>query len=504
MGEAKNEVVRQLQDTINELKSIRKKDGSKEQQEQVERKIWQISKDKFKMDITEKIANKVVKHYQGIIFTIGFSKEPIILNILGFNPDHCYFIHSKDSERILNDITEETGLKPTNFQKKMLDKSSAAEAYNAVKEGIKYLIFEKGLREEEIALDPTGGTKAMSVGCGIATNSYNIDLLYVDNTDYDQDLRRPRPGSEQLVNVTNPFRIYYDDKVLDGLKLLQNYSFEAARKYFLDAEGNARNDDIPKILKMIAIGLHLWDLFDHQKAHKNLSDALSFINRYHKLASLKPYLEKWLQYLDKISRASGVVKEEIIDIYFNGKRMLEREQYDNAAMRYYRTIEMINQDILKLAYNLESQHADYSQLTSDFLKVQCKKENKDQIQLLLERYNEIWLQIFEKRGEKNLFKPTSLLPLKIGLMNGLILRLSLKDPDLDFDFLFRIHNAIDTRNNSILAHGTKPTTKTNCEELERICKQIINPVIHKIDFDKNFIFDKTQLAQISERVRREL
>ncbi len=84
---------------------------------------------------------------------------------------------------------EETDLKPSSFHKETLKKNAAT--YDAVKKGLKYLELEKKLKPEEIALDPTGGTKAISVSCGIATNSYDIYLLYVDNTDYDTELRRP-------------------------------------------------------------------------------------------------------------------------------------------------------------------------------------------------------------------------------------------------------------------------------------------------------------------------
>ncbi|MHA1380378.1 MAG: TIGR02710 family CRISPR-associated CARF protein [Candidatus Helarchaeota archaeon] len=498
------EIEQWIEGRINELKELRKKNVSEEQVQELKQQIWEFSKDRFKLSIEEKIKKDEVKQYKGIIFSVGFSKEPIILNILGFQPEYCFFIHSSESERILDIIIEETGLRPSNYKRETLKKNSAADSYNAVKKGLKYLMFEKGLKEQEIALDPTGGTKAMSVGCGIATNSYNIDLLYVDNTDYDTELRRPRPGSERIVNVVNPFRIYYDDVILEGLDMLQIFSFEAARKYFIDAEKNGSDPLIPKILLKVAIGLHLWDLFEHKKAYKNLSEVLEYINQYQKLHSIKPIIENWLQYLRIISQSDDIIEEETLDVYFNGNRMRAREQFDNAAMRYYRAIEMNTQYILKRKYNLDTQNPDYTYLNSEFLDKMCKQSGKDKSQVLLEQYNAIWEKIFEKKGEKKKFKMNTLLPLKIGLINGLIMRLILKDPALDFTFLFKIFNAVETRNNSILAHGVKPITKKDCDVLKGICEQLLKSILEEKKDIKENIFNKNQLKLIHDIVRKEL
>ncbi|MHA1325159.1 MAG: hypothetical protein ACTSRL_20395, partial [Candidatus Helarchaeota archaeon] len=102
-------LTQQIDAAIKELIQLRNANGAKDQIAELEQTIWEKSKEKFRRAIEVKLKNKEVKPYRGIIFTIGFSKEPIILNILGFRPDFCYFIHSRQSEKVIDSIIAETG-----------------------------------------------------------------------------------------------------------------------------------------------------------------------------------------------------------------------------------------------------------------------------------------------------------------------------------------------------------------------------------------------------------
>lgn len=54
-----------------------------------------------------------------------------------------------------------------------------------------------------IAVDTTGGKVPMSLGLFMAAEETGATTLYV-SSDYDPALKRPRPGSQQLVAVTTP------------------------------------------------------------------------------------------------------------------------------------------------------------------------------------------------------------------------------------------------------------------------------------------------------------
>ncbi|MHC1592439.1 MAG: TIGR02710 family CRISPR-associated CARF protein [Candidatus Helarchaeales archaeon] len=493
-----------IRDKFKEMKSLVLKGLKGPEITRLESELWKLSKQKYALEIEEKIENGELKRYKGIIFTVGFSRQPIILNIIGIKPQFCFFIHSPESEKVIDAIVEETGLKPSSFHKETLKKNDAAATYDAVKNGLKYLQFEKKLRPEEIALDPTGGTKAMSVGCGIATNSYNIDLLYVDNTDYDPELRRPRPGSERLVNVVNPFHIYYDDVIIEGLKMLQQYDFEAARECFIEAETKGRDLITPKILCSITIGLQQWDLFNHEAALKSFSDAMNTITHHEKLMDVVPFLKNWSEHLEEISTMPKMKETLILDMYYNAERSLEREQFDYAAMRYYRTIEMILQHVLKTRHDLDTQDPDYEGVKSDVIEKEAQNTGKSKKEVLLSAFNEVWKEIFKKKGNLKKFRPNSLLPQKIGLVNDLVFCLVFQEPSLDFDFLFQTFNAVETRNNSILAHGIRPISKNDCERLKKSCDYLLKNFITQPKNIQAKIFNKSQLKRISKIIRKEI
>jgi len=197
------------------------------------KKIWTLTKQKF---VLESQSNESIKSYNGLISTVGFSPEPIILSILAIKPDCVFFIYSKEAEHILNTIIEETKLKPTQYRRASIIKSSASDAYRLVKKALKFLTEEKGIKKELIALDPTGGTKIMSVGCGIAAAIFNLNLIYMNYSKYNVTLRRPEPGTEFLITIPNPFDIYQDDKILEGLNHLNSCNFARARDIFHDIQ----------------------------------------------------------------------------------------------------------------------------------------------------------------------------------------------------------------------------------------------------------------------------
>ncbi|MHA1301875.1 MAG: hypothetical protein ACTSO9_20860, partial [Candidatus Helarchaeota archaeon] len=70
--------------------------------------------------------------------------------------------------------------------------------------------------------------------------------------------------------------------------------------------------------------------------------------------------------------------------------------------------------------------------------------------------------------------------------------------------LFKIFNAVETRNNSILAHGVKPITKKDCDVLKGICEQLLKSILEEKKDIKENIFNKNQLKLIHDIVRKEL
>ena len=136
--------------TFNNLPDNEKQQALDHKRE-LDHEIWEITKSLFILK------NQIPDdhRYQGLIFSVGFSKEPIILNIISQRPQSVYFLYTANTERVLDAIIAETGLRPSQFEKHSMQKTSAAGAYVGVKNGLTYLQEKKSIPHSKIALDPT-------------------------------------------------------------------------------------------------------------------------------------------------------------------------------------------------------------------------------------------------------------------------------------------------------------------------------------------------------------
>jgi len=487
----------------------------------VMKEIWNLSKKKF---IEQVNFDSNLKEYEGIIFTIGFSPEPIILNIISIKPKCAYFIYTKDSEPVLDQIIEEANLKPSQYKREIMPRISAAASYNQVKQGLKFLIDDKGINKEKIALDPTGGTKIMSVGCGIAASIFNLDILYVNNQKYNSKLRRPEPGSEILISIPNPFDIYQDDKIIDGLMHLQTLHFSHAKETFYTIRQSSTNPLLPQLLALISEILYYWDKIDYFNALNSINKARKIIDQYQmKIPAIKEDLIKaikdWEDYLkiitEKIENNELEVEKIssllIYDIKANADREFYNQNYNSAALKYYRDIEMINQFILFNEYNINTQEPkidDLPQKIKDYILKKGKekeKERKGEAEKLtiqehiLFQYNEIWKKIYNKFYPNKEIKEREILPRRLGLVAGIIFRYIFGDSSIEMDFILRVIQIIESRNKSIFAHGIQSINKKNCQKLKKINEDMIN----KIDIDenlKNKVFSEKKLVTLANSI----
>nr|WP_277995675.1 MULTISPECIES: hypothetical protein [Moorella] len=131
-----------------------------------------------------------------------------------------------------------------------------------------------------MAIDFTGGTKAMSVGCALVGSLLEVDLLYVANDDYLKDLRRPRPGSERIVKISNPLQVFGDIEAQLGFDLMQEYDYRGAGWVF---EKLCRSVPEPRkfeVLKLLCQAYHAWDNLDIKNAFAFMRETVERIDQY--------------------------------------------------------------------------------------------------------------------------------------------------------------------------------------------------------------------------------
>ncbi|MFX1259878.1 MAG: TIGR02710 family CRISPR-associated CARF protein [Promethearchaeota archaeon] len=492
---------------LNQLIDLRNKN---EDTQLVMEELKNLSKRKF---VLEAKKNEKLTKYGGIIYTIGFSPEPIILSILATNPKYVFFIHTEQSEKYIEQIVEETNLSPLQYKRELMVKDSIADSYRLVKRGLKYLTEVKKLKKNEIAIDATGGTKGMSIGFGIAATIFNLDILYVSNTNYNPLLRRPEPGSENLIYIPNPIEIYQDDKLIEGLNFLRSLNFTYANKVFNNVKELSTKPLFPELLANIAQLLYLWDMVDYKKAYTFLRN---FKNRIHILTSdisqiredIVKILGSWEDYLetiyDQIEKGEKDNNEPeklssllIYDTFINAERDFYKKNYNSAGMKYYRIIEMINQFVLLNKYNINTQNPQYNNLpidTKELLK-NLDQSNQDNVELIiLNQYNEIWKFIYNNLLHEKEFKERNLLPRKIGCLAGTIIRVILGDIT-DKSLISRVYYAAEKRNNCSMAHGIATINKKDCEKFKEIAEEMIKAVEIMENY-KNIVFTQQSINKL--------
>ncbi|MDM7324581.1 MAG: TIGR02710 family CRISPR-associated CARF protein [Thermus sp.] len=162
------------------------------------------------------------------VHTLGTSPEATALAILGTQAEKVYILHTDLTAKYLPWLREETGKEVYPLK---IGKSDVEAIYRHVKE----LLDEH--RGKPVALDLTSGTKAMSAGlaaAGFYFQRYHpqVWVVYVDNEEYDSEVRRPKAGTERLVILPNPHEVLADVDALLALEFYGRGEFAKAEEIF--------------------------------------------------------------------------------------------------------------------------------------------------------------------------------------------------------------------------------------------------------------------------------
>lgn len=145
--------------------------------------------------------------YDVSIHNLGTSPEAAILAILGTRAEEVYLLYTKETEKFIERVREETG---ANIHPLPLQGGADVQGiYLHVRD-----IIERGQGDERVALDITGGTKAMGAALAAAGFHFkgegaveDLGVVYIES-DFDAKLRLPRAGSEKLITLPSPEVVY--------------------------------------------------------------------------------------------------------------------------------------------------------------------------------------------------------------------------------------------------------------------------------------------------------
>jgi len=406
-----------------------------------------------------------------LIMTVGGDPSPLVQSIKEMNPDHIWFICSSGqrSSRVMVEGAEPNILSQTGFPKDQIsiaeaDPDNPVEVYELAKK----LIAD--YRGHQVYTDYTGGTKSMGSGLLMAALEFDYCQPYL--------MKGPRAD---LIKVTgNRSRVFMIDR--------GNIMFSRFRKTFEEVlnrqdYGGAR--EIVRVIGRIGAGrkeeefldranvvmnaFDLWDRFEYGQAWEDLEYfSRSFVpNRQmiqlketvKRLAGIVEWLKQGTEAASRDGKTASAQnipyavkvpwKEAplpVYDLIRNAERRARMEQYDDAVARLYRATELYAQ------FALRRREIHTSDITEETLS-QLSVEHRNRLE-----------QKRDSRGK-----------LTIGLFESYELLSGLNEPigRIWESYKSRIHDVIQYRNLSWLAHGFEPVTRENYEKFQGVLTEFV-------------------------------
>ena len=460
-----------LEKLLNEKKSIEESipDYGKllEQERDTKKELERAVRDDFVECWGKIYENK----YDYLATLVGGSSEPIIRTILSVKPKKVLFIYTKEFEHSIDTITEETELKPSDFEKELIDGSKPEDIYEIIK--------RYASRWTRMCVDISGGKKSMTGGAAIAAAFLDLDVLYNDYDKYDAKLRMPEPGSEFLNRLKNPFETSQDILERIGTELFNNSDFFNAAIMFEEAGNKAMNPLRFEILTQLSKAYHKWDSFEFVSARKSFETALAKIEQYR----LEPGFDNSVlkHHREAVSILAGVHGQKYLDVlcdpdttkalvytcYASALRMKGRGRFTDGVLRLYRCCEMMAQHRLAQR-GIETSDMDTGQMDEH----------------VIERFQRIKADVLSNRSKKRIEPSSIAIVDRIGLFDDYVLLCAMDDELASAIDLQRLFSAIEARNRSYVEHDIQTVDAKAYQRMKGVADRILIRFCQINDFDR--------------------
>lgn len=376
--------------------------------------------------------------------------NPLVKTVKDTDPKLVSFFVSKESEVFAEEVARQSGLQPGDSLFALVhNENDIQECFHTALQAL-HELRDKGYKPEDIIVDFTSGTKAMTAGLVLAAvNLKCAKLKYIYGP---RENGVVKDGTEKFLSVSPAAALAVSELEL-ARQLIMQLRFEAARgilSQINDALLVPEDKALKENLQLLADAYARWDHFDHR----------TFCGQYGKVRWGHPELEAFkvenslphgrLIPLAKKLENGEITLDCLADLYNNALRRGFEGRYDDGVARLYRLTEMLAQ------YRLCSSHGGIRtgdiDLNSEPL-ARLDSQTKEE----LERYRDA------SDGK-----------IKIGLKQSYWLLEKLGDPLGKAYFSDdKLGGLLNERNASILAHGTKPVSKEVFESLQQRVFQLL-------------------------------
>lgn len=385
-----------------------------------------------------------------LLITIGTGTGPdrveglangIYFSIKTHHPDKIFFMTSIEGQESTLKLVLEKIESKFDYEIESIEDINDIEKIYESSMSILDKIIKDGTTLDNIVVDYTSGTKAMSAGVAIAAVAKEVETLsYIKGKRKDGIVIS---GKEQIISI-RPSQISFDKKI-ELIKFLFNKNqFDSCSEIINNLKSISKVTELQDLIlkfENLCLGYSCWDKFNHQRAAEILLKLKDFEN-----ISLKENKN----FLGKLNNTQEKTPFLIIDLLNNAERRALEGKYDDAVARLYRIIELIAQFQLKTKYDIDSSDVDLSKIPPELEQKFPHSEKGIKIQISLHKSYELLQDLGDELGEE-FFKNKDLI------------------------------NQLQSRNYSILAHGLEPVTKGMYEKLFMYANNSISNIINNAE-----------------------
>lgn len=440
---------------------------AREAKELYEKQIWPLTKEGF--------TDSGQQQYAASFHTVGTTFEPVTLSARALNAAKVYLLHSKDTEKICERIARELGWGVDRIRTLEVSRSDPEDIYKQVRQQVDRLA-----PAAPFAFDPTGGTKAMVAGLAmfafsLAEEGRTAHVYYVDNKEYDGQLRRPVPGTEYLKRLENPREVVPDWLYHRAREAYRQGDFLRAEERF--GQAAKREDRANSLEAILSCAYKLLDTAQFEQAAEKLAELLSLLQnhpyRQNALVRHSDAIEAQKQSLEAIVQLTDALtgKEKelafladhhkvawtLAALRFMAERRLGLGRIAEAVLLRYRALELFLQHRLALR-GFDTANPNYQLL--------CETAQTDpealQAAYQRERKN-LGLRSEDSIVQKN----------AVDFASAFILLRVLNDDGVQAENPKKVIGLTQARNSSVFAHGFEPPSESLADNLAKVLQTLV-------------------------------
>ena len=214
-------------------------------------------------------------------------------------------------------------------------------------------ILAHGVAPDNISLDFTRGTKAMSAALVLAGATHGIPKMRYVHSERRDKRGQVIPGTETVGEVRSDI-VMARQRLSLAERLMERGYFEAVVTLFQDNVDTSRITRPKSLgeradsLRTVAEIYGAWDRFEYTKAHELLQRSQG-ITAPAGMFAQTPVMESWLQTLsaefDRSDpcKSANYLRHLACDLLANADRRIRDGQFEDALVRCYRVLELIGQ-----------------------------------------------------------------------------------------------------------------------------------------------------------------